>query len=68
MCLALQLIPIEMEVEAGLGHCCHNIIDIVTRDATSHVTQCGLGNLETLTPQEAKTRNFRSDFRFYVRL
>ena len=38
MCLVLQLIPIEMEVEAGLGHCCHNI-DIVTRDATSHVTR-----------------------------
>ena len=31
MCLVLQLIPIEMEVEAG--HCRHNI-DIVTRDAT----------------------------------
>ena len=66
MCLVLQLIPIEMEVEAG--HCRRHNIDIVTRDATSHVTQCGLGNLETLTPQEAKTRNFRSDFRFYVRL
>ena len=65
MCLVLQLILIEMEAEAG--HCRHNI-DIVTRDATSHVTQCGLGNLETLTPKEAKTRNFRSDFRFYVRL
>ena len=36
MCLVLQLIPIEMEVEAG--HCRHNI-DIVTRDATSHVTR-----------------------------
>ena len=36
MCLVLQLIPIEMEAEAG--HCRHNI-DIVTREATSHVTR-----------------------------